>query len=60
MKKYEEKKVINQLSSVCQFDGTAMIFGPKPNALIGIKRLGKIDFLRNYCKWIWSKSHFNN
>lgn len=48
---YDENKCLKSISKVTQINyGNSTIVG-HPDVPIGIRRLGKIDYLCNYCGW---------
>lgn len=48
---YDENKCLKSISKVTQINyGNSTIIG-HPDVPIGIRRLGKIDYLCNYCGW---------
>lgn len=48
---YDENKCLKSISKVTQINyGNGTIVG-HPDVCIGIRRLGKIDYLCNYCGW---------
>lgn len=48
---YDENKCLKSISKVTQINyGNGTIVG-HPDVPIGIRRLGKIDYLCNYCGW---------
>ena len=54
---YDENKCLQNISQVTQIDYANKIIAANPDVCIGIRRLGKIDYLVNYCGWffVWSK-----
>lgn len=50
---YDENKCLQSISKVTQIDYNNKIIIGHPEVNIGIRRLGKIDYLINYCGWFF-------
>lgn len=48
---YDENKCLKSISKVTQIDYSNNAIIGHPDVCIGIRRLGKIDYLCNYCGW---------
>ena len=55
-KKYDAKNVLAMLSPVCQISYEHKVISPRKGVDLGIKRLGKIDYLCHYCGWRFDQS----
>jgi len=55
---YDENKCLQSISKVTQIDYSGKTIIGHPDVNIGIRRLGKIDYLCNYCGWIfyWNRN----
>lgn len=55
---YDENKCLKSINKVTQIDYSNNAIIGHPNICIGIRRLGKIDYLCNYCGWhfYWDKT----
>ena len=55
---YDENKCLQSISKVTQIDYSSKTIIGHPDVNIGIRRLGKIDYLCNYCGWIfyWNRN----
>lgn len=51
MKKYDERSVLNSIARIGKIDVSMKTIAISKNAIVGIHRLGKLDFLRHYCGW---------
>jgi hypothetical protein len=54
---YDENKCLSSISKVTQIDYSSKTIIGHPDVNIGIRRLGKIDYLCNYCGWIFYWNH---
>lgn len=48
---YDENKCLKSISKATQIDYSSNAIIGHPDVCIGIRRLGKIDYLCNYCGW---------
>lgn len=57
-KSYDENKCLKSISKVTKIDYSNKVIIGNPEVCIGIRRLGKIDYLCKYRGWYfyWSKS----
>lgn len=55
---YDENKCLQSISKVTQIDYSGKTIIGHPDVNIGIRRLGKIDYLCNYCGWFfyWNRN----
>lgn len=58
MKKHDENCDLQSIGKIAKIDYGSKTIRASKNAVIGIKRLGKIDFLVHYCGWhfVWDNS----
>lgn len=50
-KNHDENKDLRSVAQVCRVNYSDKTISYDPNALIGIRRCGKIDYLVHYCGW---------
>lgn len=50
-KNHDENKDLRSVAQVCRVNYSDKTISYDPNALIGIRRWGKIDYLVHYCGW---------
>ena len=48
---YDENKCLQSIGKVTEIDYASKLIKGNPDVCIGIRRLGKIDYLVNYCGW---------
>lgn len=51
MAKHDENKDLRSVAQVCRVNYSDKTISYDPNAMIGIRRWGKIDYLVHYCGW---------
>ena len=50
-KNHDENKDLRSVAQVCRVNYSDKTITYDPNAMIGIRRWGKIDYLVHYCGW---------